>query len=145
MKNLVTILIFGLFAASFPMLASAETLVVIVNSKNSQAIDTTDIKNIYTDLSVEWQNNQRIKVYNLPVDNAARETFARHIIGISAQEHAAEEANRKITNTIRNPTYTKTARLVHNKVSKEENAIGYIPKSILKNSSNVRIIMEIAQ
>ena len=120
-----------------------ESVVVIVNKENTQSLTEQDIKNIYSDIVTHWDNGNKIDVYNLAVEDEAREIFSQKIFGESAQKQAAAEANRKITNTIKNPTKTKSARLIEKLVSKNPNAIGYIPASSLKDASKVRVVLQI--
>ncbi|KPJ91336.1 MAG: hypothetical protein AMJ55_12010 [Gammaproteobacteria bacterium SG8_15] len=121
---------------------AGEPVVVIVNEANQQSLTQQDIKNIYSDIVFQWQNGERITVYNLPVDAEERETFSRKLFGESAQRMAAEESNRKITNTIKNPSKTKRARLVAQLVAKNPHAIGYIPLSMLDKSADIRVVLQ---
>jgi len=141
LKALIIILSLGLLAAH--QAVASESLVVIVNKDNQQKLTQQDVKNIYGDIVYQWKNEVRITVYNLPVNSQTRETFSEKIFGESAQRMAAEESNRKITNTINNPTITKRARLVAKLVAKNPDAIGYIPVSILDQEANVRVILRI--
>ena len=120
-----------------------ENVVVIVNKGNTLSLTEQDIKNIYSDIVTHWDNGNKIDVYNLAVEDETREIFSQKIFGESAQKQAAAEANRKITNTIKNPTKTKSARLIEKLVSKNPNAIGYMPASSLKDASKVRIVLQI--
>jgi ABC-type phosphate transport system substrate-binding protein len=122
---------------------AGESVVVIVNKQNQQALTKQDIKNIYADIVTEWDNGKRINVMNLPVDSSARENFSQKLFGESAQRMAAAESNRKITNTIKNPSRTKSERLVAILVGRNPDAIGYIPRSMLDKVDNVRVVLQI--
>ncbi|WP_455201618.1 hypothetical protein [Kaarinaea lacus] len=141
LKALMIMLSLSLLAAH--QAAASESIVVIINKSNQQELNQQDIKNIYGDIVFQWENKQRITVYNLPVDSQVREVFSQKIFGETALRTAAEESNRKITNTINNPTITKRARLVAKLVAKNPDAIGYIPASLLDQKSNVRVILRI--
>ena len=141
LKALMIMLSLSLLAAHHAV--ASEGVVVIVNKDNQQELSQQDIKNIYGDIVFQWKSKQRIAVYNLPVDSQAREVFSKKIFGETAQRMAAEESNRKITNTINNPTITKRARLVAKLVAKQRDAIGYIPVSLLDQEANVRVILRI--
>ena len=140
LTTFLLLLSLGLF--SMQNTIAGEPVVVIVNKANQQSLTQQDIKNIYSDIVFQWQNGERITVYNLPVDAEERETFSRKLFGESAQRMAAEESNRKITNTIKNPSKTKRARLVAQLVAKNPQAIGYIPLSMLDKSADVRVILQ---
>ena len=141
LKALTIILSLGLLAAH--QAVASEGVVVNVNKNNQQELTQQDVKNIYGDIVYQWKNGKRITVYNLPVNSQARETFSEKIFGETAQRMAAEESNRKVTNTINNPTITKRARLVAKLVAKNPDAIGYIPVSVLDQEANVRVILRI--
>jgi ABC-type phosphate transport system substrate-binding protein len=141
LTTFLLLLSLGLF--SMQNTIAGEPVVVIVNKANQQSLTQQDIKNIYSDIVFQWQNGERITVYNLPVDAEERETFSRNLFGESAQRMAAEESNRKITNTIKNPSKTKRARLVAQLVAKNPQAIGYIPLSMLDKSADVRVVLQL--
>ncbi len=122
---------------------TSESVAIVVNASNTQQLSEQEVKNIYADIVTQWDNGEKITVYNLHVDDESRETFSRKIFGESARKLAQAESNRKITNTIRNPSKTKSARLVLKLVSKNVNAIGYIPLSMASKAANVRIVLQI--
>ena len=143
---LTTLLVlFSLGLTSTQTAVAGEAVVVIVNKANQQSLSQQDIKNIYGDIVFQWENGSRIAVYNLPVNSEERETFSKKLFGESAQRMAAEESNRKITNTIKNPSKTKRARLVAQLVAKNSDAIGYIPLSMLDQSADVRVVLQFEQ
>ena len=120
--------------------AIAGSVVVIVNSANSQEVSMADAKNIYVDKVITWANGGKIAVYNLPLEDAAAELFARNGLGISARDAASAESNRIVSNTARNPQQTKRDALVSSIVSKTPNAIGYIPKEQAEGKSGIRVL-----
>lgn len=144
MKTLRQILFLSLLSfLSMHYAIGGEGVVIIVNSENSQSLTEQQVKNIYSDIVTHWDNGNRIEVLNLAVEEPARESFSKKIFGESARQLAAAEANRKITNTIKNPTKTKSIRLVAKLVSRNPDAIGYIPASMLKDLPNVRVVLQI--
>ena len=145
MKKLLTTILFCLMLSLAPIQSalSADGVSVIVNAANTQNLTKFQIKNIYSDYIIQWHNGKKITVYNLAADDEARETFSQAIFGESAQRQVEAEMNRKITNTIKNPTQTKNARLVAKLVAKNPNAIGYIPTSMLKKSDKIRVVLQI--
>ena len=120
-----------------------ESVAVIVNASNTQQLSEQQVKNIYADIVTQWDSGDKIAVYNLHVDDDTRENFSQKIFGESARKLAQAESNRKITNTIKNPSRTKSARLVTKLVAKNPNAIGYVPLSMAKQATNVRIVLQI--
>lgn len=145
MKRLLNILLCSVFVSlvAINSVVAGESIVVIVNAENSQQLTEQQIKNIYADIVTQWDNGNKITVYNLYADEEARETFSQKVFGESAHKQVLAESNRKITNTIKNPSKTKSARLVLKMVSRNPNAIGYVPKSMVKDTTNVRIVLQI--
>ena len=143
MRALFLSLYFMGLAAVLPAAFAAEPIVVIINNANEQALTEQDIKNIYSDIVTHWNNGQRIHLYNLPAKDDARDTFSRTVFGQSTREIMQEESNRKITNTIKNPSITKRASLITAIVARDKYAIGYLPKNQLRSDTNVRIVLEL--
>jgi len=143
MKKLTQLAVLILCIVPFISLKADETIVVIVNSDNDQALTEQDVKNVYSDRIITWDDGNLINVYNLPVTATARKVFAREVLGLSAREHATAENNRKITNTIKNPSKTKRERLVITVVSRDKHAIGYVTKTALKEVGRVRVLFEL--
>lgn len=118
-----------------------DTVVIIVNSKNTQDITSSDIKNLYTDRMTTWQNGEKINVYNLPVNSPARETFSYKFLHKSPSQAAAASSNRVVTNVIRNATETKTDRIIVSIISSNSDAIGYTTYKNVKGKNKLRIVM----
>ena len=123
--------------------AFAENIVVIVNDSNNQSLTSSDVKAIYSDNIIQWNDGTSIKAYDLPVKDESRESFSQKVLGTSARATAKEWANRKITNTAKNPPKTKKERLVVASVKKKANAIGYVSESAIKGQDGVKVIMTI--
>jgi ABC-type phosphate transport system substrate-binding protein len=145
MRTLLMSLLF--LATALSAMFSAESvagpIVVIVNSANQQELSKQDIKNMYSDIVTHWKNGKRIHLYNLPAADEARDTFSQAVFGQTTREILQEEHNRKITNSIKNPSRTKRASLVSAVVRRDKDAIGYLPKEMLKNDKNIRIVFEL--
>ena len=125
-----------------PMLGWAEgRVVVIVNSENSQHLTLDDVKQIYSDQVVKWNNGNPIDVYNLPLlTSRATEAFSQKVLGMSAVEAARAYSNKNITNSIRNPQKTKGAEFVTLIVSRNKDAIGYCFEEDIKGRNSIRIV-----
>ena len=102
----------------------AADVAVIVNRSNPEVLSIENIKNIYSDRLITWRSGQKIEIYNLPNNQEARDVFARNVLGMSGQASATAESQRKINNTLKNPSKTKRERLVALFVAKNRNAIG---------------------
>ena len=121
--------------------ASAEKVVVIVNAANSQSVSAADLKNMYSDIVIHWKNDQPIDMYDTPVAAEARKVFSEKVLGMSPDEAAREWANRKITNTAKNPPKTTKEALVPKLVAKDPNAIGYVTASEAEGKEGIKVIM----
>ncbi len=125
--------------------ADAETMAVVVNKNNPVAsLSMAEIRRIYQDEMVRWPGGDKIEVYDLPVDNPGRVTFSRRVIGKAADRVAADWANKKVTNTAKNPPrIVKSKVLMLYKVSKSKSAIGYLPLSMAKGKAMVKVMATI--
>ena len=124
-------------------LALAESVVVIVNEANTQNISEADIKGIYNDNLVQWNDGSGIRSFDLPTRDPIREIFSQNVLGISARDSAREWANRRITNTAKNPPKTKREKLVVLYVMKDPHAIGYVSKSAIEGKTGIRVVLTI--
>lgn len=138
-KNIAS-LVFALMFLGGSAVA-AEKVVIIVNAKNAQTLSVTDVKNIYNDNVVNWSSGARITAYDLPVKAEVRETFSQKVLGTSTRDAATEWANKKITNTAKNPPATKPESVVVNSVAKDVDAIGYVSASAAAGKEGIRVIM----
>lgn len=136
-------LLVSLFVANSAAYA-ADEVVVIINSANTQQLTKEDIKNIYSDNITTWQSGTKIQVYNTQVSSYIREIFSQHVLGLNAYQASATEANKKITNTLKNPSQIKRERLVAANVARKTNAIGYVSKAVADKKAGIRIVLTIA-
>ncbi len=90
----------------------AEPVAVIVNEANTQSLSETDVRNIYEDNVIAWGNGNKVAAYHLPTKAGSRETFSQKVLGKSAKASAMDLANKKITNTAKNPPRTKKDVLI---------------------------------
>lgn len=134
--SVLLLLLLGITGTSF----ANPRIAIIVNGQNNQKITLQDVTNIYNDKVITWDNGNKIDVYNLPSSSHAREVFSRALLGLSAIGAAAEESNRRITNTSRNPQFLKRERLVRLAVGVDKNAIGYINADNLGNKKDLRVL-----
>jgi ABC-type phosphate transport system substrate-binding protein len=141
-KSIKKVMILLFIVSSFYSAVSyANSVAVIINNKNTAEISRSTIKSIYSDVQFEWSNGSRITLFELPLSSSERETFAQETLNQSAQESQIAWNNRKITNVINNRPKTKRDKLVLKRVSRDINAIGYIPLSMAKNAKGVRIVL----
>ena len=141
MKFRIYFLIVLVLLAGNSLAQSSERVAVIVNKNNTSAITAADIRNMYNDVVTHWPNQQPIVMYDIPTRKKAREVFSKKILGVNASQAARAWANRKITNTAKNPPKTTKEELVPKLVSKNSNAIGYVSEDVAKGKTGIKIIM----
>jgi len=141
--NLIKQILFILVIALVSQVAWAGKVVVIVNEANNQVISTNDIKGIYSDNIIQWADGTDIKSYDLPVKDGSRESFSKKVLGTSARDAAKTWANRKITNTAKNPPKTKKEKLVVLSVKKKKNAIGYVSEEAIAGKTGIKVVLTI--
>lgn len=134
-------LILAIFVGALCSPVSAAEVAVIVNAANTQKLTLAQIRNIYNDRVLTWQNGRRIKRYNLPVGDPAQAIFARRVLGLSGQQAALAESRRKTNNTLRNPARTKRGRLVASLVARQADAIGYVPAYLAEGRKGIRVVL----
>lgn len=118
----------------------AGTVVVIVNSANTQALTLAEVRDIYTGRLAAWDNGQRVSAYNLPASSATRETFSRRILGISAAEADAQISRHQRAGGALGLQQTKSEELLVTIVSKKHTAIGYCTPAAIEGKFGIRVI-----
>jgi ABC-type phosphate transport system substrate-binding protein len=129
-----TIALACIAAASAPALvgsAWAESVAIIVNASNpTNSMSTVEVKKLYENDVVKWSDGKAVVLYDLPVKSETRKKVSTAVLGKEAEEVARAWANRKITNTAKNPPIVvNSAVLVQSRVAEDPGAIGYLPKS----------------
>lgn len=128
-------------ACAMPAAASpGGTVVIIVNSANTQELTLAEVRDIYTGRLAAWGNGQRISAYNLPVSNATREAFSRRVLGISAAEADARVSRHQRTGGALGLQQTKSEELLVTIVSKKHTAIGYCTQAAVEGKFGIRVI-----
>lgn len=133
LKLFMALLMFG--AISGHALAG-DPLAVIVNIKNPiTSITENQLRRIYEDRMLKWENGTPITVYDLSVNDPLRESFSRKIFGSPSEKIAEMWAHLKITNQAKNPPITmKSEYVIMKMVSAEEGAIGYVSLNTVKTA-----------
>ena len=133
-----------LLIATFSTLVEAGPVSVIVHPDNPLAsLTMTEVKQFYTDFRTSWPTGGKVKVYDLPMSDPAREAFSQKVLNKRAQDVAMEWANKRITNTAKNPPVTlRSPVLLQSKVSGNPLAIGYLPQEKV-NDAKVKVVLVI--
>ncbi|MEE8433066.1 MAG: hypothetical protein V3S16_17600 [Candidatus Desulfatibia sp.] len=123
---------------------AADPVVVIVNAGNPATLLTiSDVKKYYENDLLRWPDGKKITLYDLKVKDKARREFSNAVLGREPGKIAMEWANRKITNTAKNPPRTvQSSTLMQARVGSDSGAIGYLLKSEVTNKK-VKIVTTI--
>lgn len=134
----------ALFIAVGAAPASSEHIAIIVHRDNPiNSITRAQLKKYYSDIITAWPDNTHIKVYDLPIKDTARRVFSDKVLHKLPEIVTMEWANKRITNTAKNPTSTvRSQKVMLMKVSKDKTAIGYLPVKMVKKSL-VKVILVI--
>ncbi len=120
---------------------AADPVVVIVNSANPvNSLDVDAVRKYYENDLLQWEDGRKVTLYDLRVKDEARETFSRTVLQKEPDTVAMEWANKKITNTAKNPPRTVSSEvLMQARVGKDPGAIGYLRRSAL-SSEGVKVV-----
>lgn len=131
MKFLIAML---LCAVAADRALAGDFVVVIVNVKNPvSSLTSGDLRKIYEDRMLKWEDGMPITVYDLSVNDPTREMFSKIVFGMSSEKLAEIWAHLKITNQAKNPPINiKNDYIVMKRVSAEEGAIGYVSPNAVK-------------
>jgi ABC-type phosphate transport system substrate-binding protein len=119
---------------------AGDKVVIIVNEANQQSLSQADIKNIYSDQIIAWENGNKIAAFELPTRATARETFSSQVLGKSAKQAASFWANKKVTNTGKNFPKTKRESSVISAVKRSPDAIGYVSEKAAASKGGVKVL-----
>lgn len=124
-----------------PEAAFAEPVAVIVNASNPvSSMSVAEVRKLYENDAVRWPDSKPVALFDLPVKNDARKKFSNAVHGKAPEEVTRDWANKKITNTAKNPPVTvSSAVVIQSKVSEDAGAIGYLSKTDV-TSSKVKIV-----
>jgi hypothetical protein len=131
----------GLLARSIEQENNQNKIAVIVHLKNNQVLTKNEIQAIYQDRVTQWRDGSGITLYNLPLGDKHREKFSRNILNMSALEADAAESQRRGNNLVVNPVQIKAKNIVISYVERDPNAIAYVPLSMVREKSSIKVVM----
>jgi ABC-type phosphate transport system substrate-binding protein len=132
----------AMIIALFTGQAMAEEIAIVVHPSNPiEKLTLDEVKRIFSDITLTWENGARIKPFDLMISDMARQKFSQDVLQRRPEDVAYEWANKKITNTAINaPETVKSQILMLMKVSGDKNAIGYMPMSEV-NPGKVKVVL----
>jgi ABC-type phosphate transport system substrate-binding protein len=127
-----------------PIRAGDTAVAVIVNRANPvSSMTVDDLRRYYSDALLSWPGGEKVKIFDLPMDDATRQVFSAKILGKAPQDVTMDWANKRITNTAKNPpTILKSKLLMFTKVAQDVNALGYISEDQV-DEQKVKVILKI--
>jgi hypothetical protein len=130
----------GLLARSLEQTKNQNKIAVIVHVENNQELTVNEIRAMYQDRITRWQDGSKIMLYNLPLGDSHREKFSRDILDMTALEADEAESKRRENNLAINSVRVKNKNIVVSYVEREPNAIAYVPLSMIRDKSNVKVV-----
>lgn len=130
----------GLLARSVEQKKNENKIAVIVHEENDQALTINEIRAIYLDRITQWEDGSRIMLYNLPLGDRHREKFSKNILNMTALEADEAESQRREHNLAINSVRVKNKNIVVSYVERHPNAIAYVPLSLVRERSNVKVV-----
>jgi len=124
---------------------AGETVVaVIVNKANPiSAMTVEDLRRYYSDALLNWPGGEKVKIFDLPMDDATRQVFSAKVLGKAPQDVTMDWASKRITNTAKNPpTILKSQLLMFSKVATDPNALGYVSEEQV-DEQKVKVVLKI--
>lgn len=125
-----------LCAATADYALAGDPIAVIVNMKNPvSSLTNGDLRKIYGDRMLKWEDGMSITVYDLAVNDPVREEFSQIIFGLPSEKRAEMWAHLKITNQAKNPPINiKNEYTIIKMVSMDKAAIGYVSLNSIKGA-----------
>jgi len=130
----------GLLARSIEQKKNENKIVVIVHQENDQVLTINEIRAMYMDRITQWQDGSKIMLYNLPLGDRHREKFSKNILNMTALEADEAESQRREHNAAINSVRVKAKNIVVSYVERDPSAIAYVPLSMVREKSNVKVI-----
>ena len=130
----------GLLARSIEQKNNENKVAVIVHLENNQLLSINEIRAMYQDRITQWKDGSKIMLYNLPLGDKHREKFSQGVLDMSALEADEAESLRRENNVAINPVRVKAKNIVVSYEEREPNAIAYVPLSMIRDKSNVKVI-----
>jgi hypothetical protein len=134
----------GLLARSAEKRRNANKIAVIVHNENDQLLTAQEIRAMYMDRLTQWKNGSKIMLYNLPLGDSHREKFSQRVLNMSALQADEAESQRRDNNVAINPVLVKAKNIVVSYVERNPNAIAYVPLTMVRDKSKVKVILTLA-
>ena len=124
-------------------LAGSGVAVIVHKDSEVRSMTVDDLRRYYSDIYVLWGGGEKVKIFDLPMDDPTRQVFSTKVLGKAPQDVTMEWASKRITNTAKNPpTILKSQLLMLSKVAHDTNALGYISEESV-DEQKVKVVLVI--
>lgn len=137
MPILRCLLTITLFTAAFNLHAA---VAIIVNLSNYENVNEAQLRNLYLGKINTFPSGAEVKVLDLTPENSVREEFIRKVLRRSESNLNAYWARMLFSSQGRPPPMLQTPQEALSVVSRNKQAIGYMPLADV-DQSRVRILM----
>jgi hypothetical protein len=116
---------------------------VIIHENNSQQLTAKEIKALYLDRLTRWSDGSRVMLYNLPLGDKYRDMFSKSVLKMTALEADKQEIKRRELRIKANDVEVKSKNVVISYVEQHPNAVAYVPLSLVREKSGVKVVFTI--
>ena len=95
------------------------------------------------DRLTRWKDGSRVMLYNLPLGDKFREKFSETILEMTALEADTAENKRRELHINANEVEVKAKNIVVSYVEQHPNSVAYVPLSMVRERSSVKVILTI--
>ena len=133
----------GLSMLAFEKEKKKNKVAVIIHENNSQQLTAQEIKALYLDRLTRWHDGSKVMLFNLPLGDKYRDKFSKSVLKMSALEADKQESKRRELRIKANDVEVKSKNVVISYVEQHPNAVAYVPLSLVRDKSNVKVILTI--
>lgn len=120
-----------------------DKVAVIVHESNTQKLTEKEIKALYLDRLTRWQDGSRVVLFDLPLGDKYRDKFSKSILKMTALEADLQETKRRQLRIKANDVEVKAKNVIVSYVEQNPNAVAYVPLNLVREKSNVKVILTI--
>lgn len=129
MKKLVISGLFALFSFLYSTPALAESILMVVNSANTNAISKTVVKDLYSGRSTSWADGNAVLLIDRPSKNVIANTFTTTIVQTPLPVYKRFWMQKELSGAGVAPKEANSAADVFSIVASNSSALGYIAES----------------
>ena len=140
---LVALLIFAVLIFASESVAGEGVAIIVHKDSKVDTLSVEDLRRYYSDILVTWPDGEKVKIFDLPMDDSTRQVFSAKVLGKAPQDVTMDWASKRITNMAKNPpTILKSQLLMLSKVGQSPNTLGYISEERV-DKQKVKVVLVI--